>query len=86
MEEQLDKLDLRLLEELQKDGRLTNNELGERIALSPSQCSRRRTDRHLNVLDQPSVVSCSEHAASKVSSPLPNSNGASDWGRSLARL
>lgn len=43
MEEQLDKLDLRLLEELQKDGRLTNNELGERIALSPSQCSRRRT-------------------------------------------
>ncbi|WP_267549430.1 Lrp/AsnC family transcriptional regulator [Rhizobium rhizogenes] len=43
MDEPLDKLDLRLLEELQKDGRLTNNELGERIALSPSQCSRRRT-------------------------------------------
>lgn len=43
MDEQLDKLDLRLLQELQKDGRLTNNELGERIALSPSQCSRRRT-------------------------------------------
>jgi len=43
MDEPLDKLDLRLLEELQKDGRLTNSELGERIALSPSQCSRRRT-------------------------------------------
>jgi DNA-binding Lrp family transcriptional regulator len=43
MDEQLDKFDLRLLQELQKDGRLTNNELGERIALSPSQCSRRRT-------------------------------------------
>ena len=43
MDEQLDRLDLRLLQELQKDGRLTNNELGERIALSPSQCSRRRT-------------------------------------------
>jgi len=43
MNEQLDKFDLRLLQELQKDGRLTNNELGERIALSPSQCSRRRT-------------------------------------------
>jgi DNA-binding Lrp family transcriptional regulator len=43
MDEPLDKLDLRLLQELQKDGRLTNNELGERIALSPSQCSRRRT-------------------------------------------
>jgi Lrp/AsnC family leucine-responsive transcriptional regulator len=43
MDEPLDRLDLRLLQELQKDGRLTNNELGERIALSPSQCSRRRT-------------------------------------------
>jgi Lrp/AsnC family leucine-responsive transcriptional regulator len=43
MDEQLDKFDLRLLQELQRDGRLTNNELGERIALSPSQCSRRRT-------------------------------------------
>jgi len=43
MDEDLDRFDLRLLQELQKDGRLTNNELGERIALSPSQCSRRRT-------------------------------------------
>jgi DNA-binding Lrp family transcriptional regulator len=39
----LDKMDLKLLAELQKDGRLTNNELSDRIALSPSQCSRRRT-------------------------------------------
>jgi Lrp/AsnC family leucine-responsive transcriptional regulator len=43
MNERLDMFDLRLLQELQRDGRLTNNELGERIALSPSQCSRRRT-------------------------------------------
>lgn len=43
MNDYLDKYDLRILRELQKDGRLTNNELGERIALSPSQCSRRRT-------------------------------------------
>jgi DNA-binding Lrp family transcriptional regulator len=43
MDKQLDGFDLRLLDALQKDGRLTNNELGERIALSPSQCSRRRT-------------------------------------------
>jgi DNA-binding Lrp family transcriptional regulator len=42
MNDDLDGFDLRLLKELQKDGRLTNNELGERIALSPSQCSRRR--------------------------------------------
>ena len=39
---QLDKLDLKLLAELQKDGRLTNNDLSERIGLSASQCSRRR--------------------------------------------
>ncbi len=38
----LDAYDLKILAELQKDGRLTNNELGDRIALSPSQCSRRR--------------------------------------------
>ena len=39
---QLDRPDLKLLGELQRDGRLTNNELSERVALSPSQCSRRR--------------------------------------------
>jgi DNA-binding Lrp family transcriptional regulator len=38
----LDRLDLRLLEALQANARLTNQELGERIGLSPSQCSRRR--------------------------------------------
>lgn len=39
----LDALDTRLLAELQADGRLTNQELAERIHLSASQCSRRRT-------------------------------------------
>ena len=48
---QLDKLDLKLLAELQRDGRLTNNDLSERIALSPSQCSRRR-----NALEQEGVI------------------------------
>ena len=38
----LDGFDLRLLLALQEDGRLTNGELAERVALSPSQCSRRR--------------------------------------------
>lgn len=32
----LDKTDLRILAELQLDGRLTNVELAERVALSPS--------------------------------------------------
>ncbi|MDW9637945.1 Lrp/AsnC family transcriptional regulator [Sinorhizobium meliloti] len=41
--ELLDGFDLKILSELQRDGHLTNNELSERVALSPSQCSRRRT-------------------------------------------
>lgn len=40
--EHLDSFDLKMLVELQRDGHLTNNELSELIALSPSQCSRRR--------------------------------------------
>lgn len=39
----LDAFDLRLLAALQDSGRLTNQEVGERIGLSASQCSRRRT-------------------------------------------
>ncbi len=37
----LDGFDLKLLSELQQDGRLTNAELGERVHLSASQVSRR---------------------------------------------
>lgn len=43
MADELDGFDLKILEALQKDGRLTNNELADRIALSASQCSRRRS-------------------------------------------
>lgn len=38
----LDAFDLRLLKALQVNGRLTNQEAGETIGLSASQCSRRR--------------------------------------------
>jgi DNA-binding Lrp family transcriptional regulator len=38
----IDATDLRLLDALQTDGRLTNQELADRIGLSASQCSRRR--------------------------------------------
>jgi Lrp/AsnC family leucine-responsive transcriptional regulator len=37
----LDRTDLRILDALQADGRLTNQELAERVALSPSPCLRR---------------------------------------------
>lgn len=39
----LDLFDLKLLAALQADGRLTNFDLAEKVGLSASQCSRRRT-------------------------------------------
>ena len=38
----LDQFDLKLLDALEADGRLTNAELGQKVGLSASQCSRRR--------------------------------------------
>lgn len=39
----LDKIDQKILNSLQLNGRLSNGELAEEIGLSASQCSRRRT-------------------------------------------
>lgn len=39
---QIDGFDRKILSLLQEDARLTNNDLSERVNLSPSQCSRRR--------------------------------------------
>jgi DNA-binding Lrp family transcriptional regulator len=39
----MDDFDVKLLRALQDDGRLTNYDLAERVGLSASQCSRRRT-------------------------------------------
>jgi Lrp/AsnC family leucine-responsive transcriptional regulator len=39
--EALDRTDRRILAELQRDGRLTNQELADRVSLSPSPCLRR---------------------------------------------
>lgn len=39
----MDIFDIRILSALQDDGRLTNAELAEKVGLSASQCSRRRT-------------------------------------------
>ncbi|MEX0957471.1 MAG: Lrp/AsnC family transcriptional regulator [Rhizobiaceae bacterium] len=40
--EQVDQFDRKILALLQRDARLTNNELSAKVNLSPSQCSRRR--------------------------------------------
>lgn len=37
----LDKIDLKILEILQKDGRITNQKLAEQVSLSPSSCLQR---------------------------------------------
>ena len=37
----IDKLDRKILEQLQKDGSLTNQQLAEKVGLSPSPCLRR---------------------------------------------
>jgi Lrp/AsnC family leucine-responsive transcriptional regulator len=42
---ELDAIDLRILNALQADGRLTNNDLADQVGLSPSPCLRRV--RHL---------------------------------------
>lgn len=39
--DKLDKMDTRILRELQQDGSITNLELAEKIGLSPSPCARR---------------------------------------------
>lgn len=48
----LDVYDRRILRELQRDGRITNQELAERIGLSPSPCLRR-----VRLLEQANVIS-----------------------------
>ncbi|WP_286802593.1 Lrp/AsnC family transcriptional regulator, partial [Marinobacter sp. UBA2498] len=37
----IDKMDRRILEQIQQDGSLTNQELAEKVGLSPSPCLRR---------------------------------------------
>lgn len=59
----LDAIDLRILNALQSDGRLTNQELADQVGLSPSPCLRRVRmleeagviARYVAVLDQQSV-------------------------------
>ncbi len=59
----LDPIDLRILDRLQQDGRITNVELSKAIGLSPSPCLRRVReleeagviDRYAAVLDQTAV-------------------------------
>jgi DNA-binding Lrp family transcriptional regulator len=59
----MDAFDVKIMAALQAEGRLTNNELAERVGLSASQCSRRRAAledagviaRYAGVLDPDAV-------------------------------
>jgi DNA-binding Lrp family transcriptional regulator len=48
---QVDRIDRQILRELQRDGRLSNAELAERVGLTPSPCLRR-----VNRLEQDGVI------------------------------
>ena len=47
----IDRIDRQILEHLQKDGSLTNQQLAERVGLSPSPCSRR-----VKALEQAGII------------------------------
>ena len=49
----LDRTDRRILEQLQAEGRLSNQELAERVSLSPSPCLRR-----VRALERAGVIQC----------------------------
>jgi len=49
---EMDDIDRRILRELQKDGRVQNNELARRVGLSPSPCLRR-----VKLLEEAGVIS-----------------------------
>lgn len=51
MPKSLDKFDCRILEELQRDGRLTNTDLADRVGLSATPCLRR-----VKALEQRGVI------------------------------
>lgn len=46
----LDRTDIKILQELQMNGRITNTELAERVSLSPSPCLQRVKKLHKNGL------------------------------------
>lgn len=49
---ELDELDKRIIRELQRDGRIQNNELAKRVGLSPSPCLRR-----VKLLEEAGIIS-----------------------------
>jgi Lrp/AsnC family leucine-responsive transcriptional regulator len=58
----IDAFDLKILEALQQDGALSNQEIAERVGLSPSPCSRRIRQLELEGVIAERAVRLSPHA------------------------
>jgi len=59
---QLDKFDIQILHQLQHDGSLSNQELAERVGLTPAPCSRRVKQLEENGVIRDKVVRIDERA------------------------
>ena len=94
MQYQLDNLDRRILDALQRDGRLQNLELARLVGLSPSACLRRvrlleeggYIDRYVALLNEAKVgrgftVSCGCGCAGRTRTPPTTSSTASSLSR-----
>ena len=91
----LDKTDIKILAALQQNGRLTNVELADAVALSPSPCLRRLkhleesgiVQRYVALLDPARIRSCRSFRAfdDQVTAPLHGFAGVDDyWARASA--
>jgi Lrp/AsnC family transcriptional regulator, leucine-responsive regulatory protein len=89
----VDRYDLRLLDELQRDGHATNSTLGEKIHLSTSQVSRRVQrlqeagiiDHYAAILD-PAAVGLHVVAFTQVTLDRQGANSGDKFEREVARL
>ena len=61
----MDKIDREILFQLQQDGRLANNELADRIGLSPSPCHRRVRNLEVNGTIQRYTAIIDPHAVGR---------------------
>lgn len=89
----VDKYDLQLLEELQRDGHATNSTLGEKIHLSTSQVSRRiqrleeaRVIDHYAAILEPAAVGLHVVAFTQVTLDRQGSNLGEKFEKEISRL
>jgi DNA-binding Lrp family transcriptional regulator len=88
----LDAIDLRILDALQKDGRLANRDIAEQVGLSPSPCLRRIKElerkriirKYVAILDPPQVGN-GQHAIVQVRLDHQTTTSVSQFEKEIAR-